>query len=484
MRWSPGSVPSKPPPGSFPRTGPLLIDLNVSPMGIFKAYDIRGIVPSELDAATAAKIGHAFATLLKAKRLLVGQDMRVHSPEIADAVMNGMRDAGADVVSIGLASTPMTYFAIGSQDVDGGLCVTASHNTGEYNGMKLCGRGATPISKANGIGDIETMCAGDYPGLTAEKRGGLEVIDLLPAYSAHVASFSDMPADVSICIDAANGMAGHTLPHILPKLPKAQPKSIFMEPDGTFPNHEANPIKEENLDDVRELVKKEAAAIGVGFDGDADRCCFVDETGKTVPADLMTALLAGEFLEGEPGGHIVYDLRSSWVVKEEIQRLGGIAIRDRVGHSFIKATMRKKNAVFAGELSGHFYFRDNFVCDSGVLAMVSALNLLSRPKNQGTSFSTLVQDLRRYHATGEINFVVDDKEAAIAALKERYKDGRQDELDGITVEFGDLGDDDWWWFNVRMSNTEPLLRLNLEACREATRDAKRDELIGILGTPE
>lgn len=453
-------------------------------MGIFKAYDIRGIVPSELDAATAAKIGHAFATLLKAKRLLVGQDMRVHSPEIAEAVMNGMRDAGADVVSIGLASTPMTYFAIGSQDVDGGLCVTASHNGGEYNGMKLCGRGATPISKANGIADIETMCAAEYPGLTAEKRGELEEIDLLGAYGEHVSSFSDMPNDVSICIDAANGMAGHTLPTILPQLPKAHPKSIFMEPDGTFPNHEANPIKEENLDDVRELVKAEAAAIGVGFDGDADRCCFVDETGQTVPADLMTALLAGEFLEREPGAHIVYDLRSSWVVKEEIQRLGGVPLRDRVGHSFIKATMRKHNAIFAGELSGHFYFRDNFVCDSGALAMVSALNLLSRPANQGKPFSKLVENLRRYHATGEINFVVEDKEAAIADLKARYSEGRQDELDGITVEFGDLGDEDWWWFNVRMSNTEPLLRLNLEARQASTRDARRDELIALLGSPE
>ncbi len=453
-------------------------------MGIFKAYDIRGIVPSELDAATAAKIGHAFATLLQAKRLLVGQDMRVHSPEIADAVMNGMRDAGADVVSIGLASTPMTYFAIGSQDVDGGLCVTASHNGGEYNGMKLCGRGATPISKANGIGDIEKICAGDYPGLTAEKRGGLEVIDLLGDYAAHVVSFSNMPNDVSICIDAANGMAGHTLPHILPKLDKAQANSIFMEPDGTFPNHEANPIKEENLDDVRELVKAKAAAIGVGFDGDADRCCFVDETGQTVPADLMTALLAGEFLEREPGAHIVYDLRSSWVVKEEIARLGGVAMRDRVGHSFIKATMRQNNAIFAGELSGHFYFRDNHVCDSGVLAMVSALNLLSRADNQGKPFSKLVENLRRYHATGEINFEVEDKLAAIADLKERYSEGRQDELDGITVEFGELGDEDWWWFNVRMSNTEPLLRLNLEARQEATRDAKRDEIIALLGSPE
>ncbi|MDB2577249.1 phosphomannomutase/phosphoglucomutase [Planctomycetota bacterium] len=449
-------------------------------MGIFKAYDIRGVHPSELDADIARRIGHAFARLLGAKRLLVGRDMRVHSPEVAEAVIEGMRDAGADVVCIGLASTPMTYFAIGSQDVDGGLCVTASHNTGEYNGMKLCSRGARPISRANGIADIERMCAEPYPGAVAA-RGSLEELDLNEAYAAHVASFCDMEGDISLAIDAANGMAGHTLPGILPRLPRLTTSTLFMEPDGSFPNHEANPLKEENLDDVRALVGSSGAAAGVGFDGDADRCCFVDETGETVTADLMTALLAREFLRKEPGAHIVYDLRSSWVVKEEILAGGGVAHRDRVGHSFIKATMREHGAVFGGELSGHFYFRDNFVCDSGALAMVSALNLLTREENQGRTLSQLVQGLRRYHSTGEINFEVEDKAAAIAKLKERYADGRQDELDGITVEYGDLASDDWWWFNVRMSNTEPLLRLNLEAKRETTRDARRDELVALLG---
>ena len=449
-------------------------------MGIFKAYDIRGVHPSELDADIARRIGHAFARLLGAKRLLVGRDLRVHSPEVAEAVIEGRRDAGADVVCIGLASTPMTYFAIGSQDVDGGLCVTASHNTGEYNGMKLCSRGARPISRANGIADIERMCAEPYPGAVAA-RGSLEELDLNEAYAAHVASFCDMEGDISLAIDAANGMAGHTLPGILPRLPRLTTSTLFMEPDGSFPNHEANPLKEENLDDVRALVGSSGAAAGVGFDGDADRCCFVDETGETVTADLMTALLAREFLRKEPGAHIVYDLRSSWVVKEEILAGGGVAHRDRVGHSFIKATMREHGAVFGGELSGHFYFRDNFVCDSGALAMVSALNLLTREENQGRTLSQLVQGLRRYHSTGEINFEVEDKAAAIAKLKERYADGRQDELDGITVEYGDLASDDWWWFNVRMSNTEPLLRLNLEAKRETTRDARRDELVALLG---
>ncbi|MCP5020557.1 MAG: phosphomannomutase/phosphoglucomutase [bacterium] len=452
-------------------------------MGIFKAYDIRGVVPTELDTDMARKIGHAFARLLKAKRLLVGRDMRTHGPEITNAVIDGMRDAGADVVSIGLASTPMTYFAIGSQDVDGGLCVTASHNTGEYNGMKLCSRGAKPISYANGIGDIERICQEPYPGDSGQ-RGSLTELDLLEAYGAHVLAFADLQGSMKLALDASNGMAGHTLPVILPGLQNVTTDSLFMEPDGTFPNHEANPLKEENLDPVRELVRERGAQLGVCFDGDADRCCFVDETGATVPADLMTALLARDFLSRNGGAPVVYDLRSSWVVKQVISEAGGRPIRDRVGHSFIKGTMRQEGAIFAGELSGHFYFKDNFVCDSGVIAMVSALNLLSRPENKDRTFSDLVQDLRRYHSTGEINFRVADKEAAIADLRERYSQGRQDELDGITVEFGALGDDSWWWFNVRQSNTEPLLRLNLEASSAELCGLKRAELCALLGQPE
>jgi phosphomannomutase len=451
-------------------------------MGIFKAYDIRGVVPTELDATLARRIGRAFAEHLSAKRLVVGRDMRTHSPELAAAVIEGMRDAGASVVDIGLASTPMTYFAIGSTDCDGGLVVTASHNTGEYNGMKLCGRGATPISAANGILDIERACALPEAPPVAE-RGGLEQLELLDAYTAHVAAFSAMASPVHIAIDASNGMAGHTLPGILARLDKVRADCELMTPDGTFPVHEANPLKEENLDHVRALVRSTGAQLGVSFDGDADRCCFVDETGATIPADLMTALLARPYLEREAGARIVYDLRSSWVVKEEIQALGGEAIRDRVGHSFIKATMRERGAAFAGELSGHFYFADNFTTDSGVLAMVSALNFLAREENQGRRLSELVANLRRYHATGEVNFRVPDKDEAIAALKQRFSDGRQDELDGITVEYGDLGDEEWWWFNVRASNTEPLLRLNLEANSAALRDQQRELLVSLLGEP-
>jgi phosphomannomutase len=452
-------------------------------MGIFKAYDIRGKVPTELDARMAKKIGNSFARFLGARRLVVGQDMRVHSPEIANAVIEGMRDAGCDVLSIGLASTPMTYYAIGSLECDGGLCVTASHNTGEYNGMKLCGRGAQPISAATGILDLERMCAEAYPG-AGPRRGGLETLDLLADYAAHVARFASLEAPVTIAIDAANGMAGHTLPSILERLPKLRASTMLMDPDGTFPNHEANPLKEENLDPVRELVRDSRSQMGVSFDGDADRCCFVDEEGRTVSADLMTALLAKDFLRRRPGAPIVYDLRSSWVVKEEIQEAGGVPIRERVGHSFIKATMRRRGAVFGGELSGHFYFADNFTTDSGVLAMVFAANAIQRAAADGRPFSELVSGLRRYHSTGEINFRVDDKDACLAQLRTTYRDGRQDELDGITVEFGDLGDAQWWWFNVRASNTEPLLRLNLEASAPALRDEKCGELVALLGEPE
>jgi len=449
-------------------------------MGIFKAYDIRGIVPTELDPELARRIGDAFARLLGAQRLVVGRDMRTHSPAIAAAVIEGMRGAGADVIDIGLASTPMCYFAIGSTDCDGGLNVTASHNTGEYNGMKLSGRGATPISAANGIKDIERMVAGPQPPAAA-RRGGLEQRDLLAAYADHVARFAKLERDVPIAIDCANGMEGYTLGPILERVPRIRAQAIFTELDGTFPNHEANPLKEENLDPVRALVRSSQSEIGVGFDGDADRCCFVDETGRTVGNDLMTALLAREVLKKHPGAPIVYDLRSSWVVKEEIQKAGGVAVRDRVGHSFIKATMRSQASPFGGELSGHFYFGENFTSDSGDIAMVSALNLLSRAR---TPFSALVQDLRRYHSTGEINFHVADKAAAIAELKRRYADGRQDELDGITVEYGDLTRPEWWWFNVRPSNTEPLLRLNLEARTAALMAAKRTEIVSLLGEPE
>jgi len=449
-------------------------------MGIFKAYDIRGLYPKELDEAMARRIGYAFAKLLDAKRLVVGRDMRKHSPDLAKAVIEGMRDARTGVIDIGLASTPMAYFAIGSQDCDGGLNVTASHNPGKYNGMKLCGRGARPISEKTGIREIERRVGEPYPK-PPSRRGSVEPRDVLAAYADHVVGFAKIERPMKIAIDAANGMAGYTLPPVLERLENVSADTLFMELDGSFPNHEANPLKEENLDPVRERVRATGADLGVGFDGDADRCCFVDETGRTVGADLMTALIGRELLAERPGSPIVYDLRSSWVVREEIERAGGVAIRDRVGHSFMKATMRERDAIFGGELSGHFYFADNFTSDSGDIAMVEVLSLLSR---ESEPFSQRVAALRRYHSTGEINFHVEDKEAAIANLKRVFADGEQDELDGITVAYGELSDPEWWWFNVRPSNTEPLLRLNLEAKSAKTRDQRRDQIVALLGEPE
>jgi phosphomannomutase len=452
-------------------------------MGIFKAYDIRGIVPTELDAALAKKIGNAFARFLEAKTLVVGQDMRTHSPELADAVSQGMRDAGADVIRLGLSETPMAYFAIGSLACDGGLCVTASHNPGEYNGMKLCREDAKPISMDTGIAEIEKMCAAPYPAPVA-KPGKETRREMLAEYAAHVARFAKLGREISVAIDAANGMGGYTLPAVLERVPRIRAHTLYMEPDGTFPNHEANPLKEENLVDLKALVRSKRTELGVAFDGDADRCCFVDEKGETAGADLITALLAPVFLRRFPGTAVVYDLRSSWAVKEEILRAGGKPVRDRVGHSFMKATMRAQGAKFGGELSGHFYFAENFTADSGMIAMMSVLSLLTAAEHQEKSLSQLLGKVRRYHATGEINFHVEDKAGTIAALKKRYAQGRQDELDGITVEFGDLDRPEWWWFNVRPSNTEPLLRMIVEASNARLRDQKKVELMGLLGTPE
>lgn len=452
-------------------------------MGIFKAYDIRGVVPTELDAALAKKIGNAFARLLKAKTLVVGQDMRTHSPALADAVSQGMRDAGANVIRLGLAETPMAYYAIGSLPCDGGLCVTASHNPGQYNGMKLCREGAKPVSKDTGIAEIERMCAAPYPAPVA-KPGKEEKRELLADYAAHVAKFAKLGREVSVAIDAANGMGGYTLPHVLERVPKIKAHTLYTEPDGTFPNHEANPLIEANLVDLKKLLKAKKAELGVAFDGDADRCCFVDEKGDTAGADLITALLAPVFLKRFPKTAVVYDLRSSWAVKEEILEAGGVPVRDRVGHSFMKATMRQRGAMFGGELSGHFYFAENFTADSGMIAMMSVLSLLTAPENRGKSLSQLLQKVRRYHSTGEVNFHVEDKAGMIAALKQRYASGRQDELDGITVEFGELGKEAWWWFNVRPSNTEPLLRMIVEASSARLRDQKKAELVALLGTPE
>ena len=421
----------------------------------------------------AGRIGAAMVRYLSAKRLVVGRDMRTMAPEIQDAVIDGMLSQGCDVVDIGLASTPMVYYAIGKLPCDGGLAVTASHNPKQYIGFKLCRAEARPLSGDSGIQDIKKMVQqGDLP--PAEARGKRDQVDLKADWVAHIASFAKGIRPQKVCVDYANGMGANESPAIFAKVPGLEVVSLYEELDGTFPNHEANPLKESNLDDLRAAVKKHGATLGLAFDGDADRCAFVDEQGRTVHADLITVILARGMLARHPGKGIIYDLRSSKVVKEEVERLGGRPIKERVGHSFMKETMRKKDCIGGGELSGHFYFAENYFTDCGVLAAILVLNQLSAEK---TTLKKAADALRKYHGTGEINFQVEDKEGRMRAVAERFPDGEIDYLDGITVAFPD------WWVNVRPSNTEPFLRMCLEADTKQRMEEKRAELIALLGEP-
>lgn len=455
-------------------------------MGIFKAYDIRGLVPGELNESTARRIGYAFARELAAKTLVIGRDMRSHSPSIAKAVIDGVCDAGCNVIDIGLASTPMAYFAIGSLPCDGGLNVTASHNGPKWNGFKLCRAGARPVSYDTGIGAIEKQVRSDDPMAPASNRGTVRQESVLSAYLDHLLKFAPALTPKRILVDAANGMAGFILPELSKKLAARGVELVpmFWELDGNFPNHEANPLKPEIMEILAKEVRKQPGrfAGGASFDGDADRCAFVDEKGEPIANDLMTAMLSRELLLKNPGAGIIYDLRSSWVVPETITQAGGRPIRERVGHSFIKETMRREKGVFGGELSGHYYFRDHFYSDSAMVAFMHVLQMISESP---APLSTRAQGLRKYFATGEINFEVADKQKMMADLKTRFgsEATRMDDLDGITIEFGSVTRKPWWWFNVRPSNTEPLLRLNLEASDAGLRYEKRALLVSILGQP-
>jgi len=443
-------------------------------MSIFKAYDIRGIYPDELDDELAYMIGRAYASYLSARTVAVSRDMRVSGPAVAKALRDGITAAGTDVVDAGMLSTPANYFAIGHYGYDGGIQVTASHNPAEYNGFKVSRENAIPMGYETGLADIERMITEGLPK-PAGPRGSISKLDILEDYKKHVLSFAGgvQIAPLKVAIDTANGIMGKMLPSVLEDLP-IEVVPLFFEVDGTFPNHEANPLKAENLVDLQAKVTEAGCDFGIAFDGDGDRTVYVDEAGQAVSSDLVTALVAREILAAEPGAKIVYDLRSSWAVPEEIRKAGGTPVRARVGHAFIKQILRDEGAPFAGELSGHFYFRDNFCADSGIISFLMVLRLLS---TSGKSLKELVAPVKRYHATGEINFEVADKQAMINELARRFSDGRIDYLDGITVQYAD------WWFNVRPSNTEPLLRLILEAKTAEMRDEKRNMLEGILGTP-
>jgi phosphomannomutase len=444
--------------------------------GIFKAYDVRGTYPDELNEPIARAIGVGFAAYLKPSRIAVSRDMRVSSPSLAEAFVDGVVSQGVDVVDYGMMATDMLYYAVAADGLDGGAQITASHNPKQYNGMKMVRRHAFPLSGDAGIGDIHDMIAADRLPAPAARRGSVTSKDVLAPYVDHVLSFID-PAIVkpfNVVLDAGSGMGGLVAPKLFGRLPCRTTRLCF-EIDGRFPNHEANPLIEENRRDIVERVVAEKADIGIAWDGDADRCFFIDGLGEFVSGDFVTALLAEAFLMRHPGASIVYDLRASYAVKDTVARYGGTALMNRVGHAFIKQRMRESNAIFGGEVTGHYYFRDNFYADNGFIPAVLMLELMSK---KGASLHELLRPLKqRYFISGEINTKLASMDLVPAKLDQlaaRYADARQYQLDGISIEYAD------WHCNVRPSNTEPLLRLNLEALTPELMAAKRDEVIALI----
>jgi len=434
-------------------------------MPVFKAYDLRGRYPDEIDEAFAERLGGAIVRFLKAKRIAVGRDVRLSAPAIAAALARG---AGCEVVDIGMCTTPMLSFAVGHLGVDGGIMVTASHNPPQDIGFKICREGAFPLSEKTGLKEVEALMAQPAPGGSTLTRR-----DVQADYRTHLRRTLKKAPKLKIAVDTAHGAVGPHFDAVFGDLPVDFVR-LCWAPDGNFPSHEPNPLRDENIVDIQEAMRKTGADLGAAFDGDGDRCMFLGPGGVRIGSDLITVLLARAELHRHPGAAIVYDLRSSRVVPEEIRRAGGRPIRERVGHSFIKETMKKNDAVLGGELSGHYYFKEHYFADSGMMAFAKLLDLLGR---EGRSVSELLKPLQRTFATGEINFKVADKAALMDDLKRTYNDGHQDALDGITIEYDD------WWFNVRASNTEPYLRLNLEADTPALLEKKRTELYAILGTP-
>ncbi len=451
---------------------------------IFKAYDIRGIYPDQLDEQAAWKIGHGTAKFLRsllrgyergqanAQSLVVGCDMRSHSPALKKSLIEGMNASGTNVIDIGMIDTPQIYFAINHLGTCGGVQVTASHNPGKYNGFKVSGMQAKPVGEDTGLKEIKHIATA-LLHTKGKSDGSVEHYEIVREYKQHVLKFlAPNLRKVKVVIDASNGMAGKSVPEIFGDLP-IEIIALNFKHDGTF-KHDPNPLVESNLAELKETVQDEGADFGVCFDGDADRLIMVDENGETIGCDLLTALMVPYFLTKNPGSAIVYDLRSSHVVQEEIIKHGGTPRRERVGHAFMKKTLRDSHAVFGGELSGHFYYRDNYYADSGMITLVHMLNIVSASDE---TVSEMIEPLRRYSSSGEMNFEVEDKQGMMKDLARQYAGGQVDDLDGVTVQFKD------WWFNVRPSNTEPLLRLNVEAKSPDMLDEKLDELQQILGEP-
>lgn len=449
--------------------------MSISP-NIFKAYDVRGIYPSELDEEAARLIGRGFVAYLDARRIAVSRDMRISSPALAASFIDGALEQGADVIDYGLAGTDMMYFAVVRDELDGGAQITASHNPKDYNGMKMVRREAFPLSGDAGIGEIRDMVTRAGLPRPARPRGRVERREVLDDYVNKVMSFVH-PALIkpfNVVLDAGSGMGGLVAPRLFDRLPCKTTRLCF-EIDGRFPNHEANPLIEENRRDIVERVIAERADIGIAWDGDADRCFFIDGSGEFIAGDFITALLAEAALLKSPGDRIIYDVRASYAVKDTVARLGGTAFMNRVGHAFIKRRMREEDAIFGGEVTGHYYFRDFYYADNGFIPALLILELMSK-KNM--TLHDLLAPLRaKYFISGEINTRVSDMATVEARLKDlaaRYADGHTYTLDGFSAEFPD------WHFNVRPSNTEPMLRLNLEALTPELMAKKRDEALAVI----
>jgi phosphomannomutase len=441
-------------------------------MSIFKAYDIRGTVPDQLNADMAYGIGRAFVTFLGCKTVVIGRDVRDSSDSMFEALARGITEQGADVIDIGRSDTPMLYFS--ARGNPAAIMITASHNPKEYNGFKLCRQDAVPISGDTGIKDIERIYneKSYAPSTGTGKIVKKDVLADFVKFTRSFAKFEGVGRKLKVVIDGANGAGTLTYPHIFEGM-KLDYIPLFMEPDANFPNHEANPLIEKNLEALKKKVMETGADLGAAIDGDADRCMFIDEKGRTVRADVAGAIVARDMLGKHPGAAVLYDLRSTKAYAEDVEKYGGRPMMCRVGHAFIKKQMRDNDAIFAAELSGHFYFKDHNFTESSALALISILNLMAA---NGKKMSELAEPVLRYAHSGEINFEVEDKDGMMKKLESLYGGkGKVFHLDGLSVDFGD------WWFNVRASNTEPLLRLNLEAPNAAMMEAKKAELVRILG---
>jgi phosphomannomutase len=440
---------------------------------IFKSYDIRGIVPAQLNDDIAYAIGRAFVEVLDRKNICIGRDMRPSGPDFMAALSRGAVDAGADVTQVGLISTDAIYFAVGHYGFDGGIMITASHNPAEYNGFKFCREEAIAISIETGLAAIrDRAMTGDFKP-AAPIPGTVRQQDVLEAFAAHCLSFIDDIAAIKpfkIAIDAGNGMAGETVPRVFEHLP-CTVVPMYFELDGTFPNHPASPIEPENMVDLQRAVTAHGCDFGVAFDGDADRMFLVDENGRLIGGDIVTALVGIDTIRLNPGAKVLYNLICSRSVPEAIEKAGGIPVRSKVGHSFIKKTMRDEDIPFGGEHSGHFYFKRNWFADSGMIALMQCLNVFSRA---GGPVSSVIAPIDNRSRSGEVNSTVKDIPAKLKELQDHYHDAAVDFLDGVTIQYND------WWMNVRPSNTEPLLRLNVEGDTQALMEQHRDEALAII----